>query len=316
MTNKQSGLAHQLVLSGVLVSNDIQQGTISDPRALLDTTGIDKAAHERIFGLGDGKFDLSAFFNPAAGAIHSVLKTLPRTDVIGTYCCVFGLGNVAGSLVGVQPNYDGTRGADGSFIFKAELDGDGFATDWGVQVTPGFRTDSAATNGTGVDGGAGFATPAVPASLTPVTNTSPLTATVVISGGTMTNVSVAGVTVGAGAGTYTVGAGQAITLTYTVAPTWTWALATAFGWQAWLHVAAFTGSSAVVKLQDSADNTTFTDVTSGAFAAVTGGAPLAARIAVGGTAVLRRFVRVATTGTFTNLKFLVQYTQNLGATAL
>ena len=51
----------------------------------------------------------------------------------------------------------------------------------------------------------------MPASLTPVTNTSPLSAVVVISGGTMTNVSVNGVTVGAGAGTYTVPAGQAIT---------------------------------------------------------------------------------------------------------
>lgn len=315
MSNKQSGLAHQLVISGVQVSNDIQQGTISSPCATLDTTGIDKSAHERILGLRDGKFALSTFFNPSAGGIHNVLKALPRTDVISAYCCGFSLGSPVASIVAVQPNYDPTRGTDGSMIFKAELDADGFATDWGVQATPGFRTDTTATNGTGVDGGAGFATPAVPASLAPVTNTSPLTATVVITGGTMTNVSVAGVTVGAGAGTYTVGAGQAITLTYTVAPTWTWALATAFGWQAWLHVASFAGSSAVVKLQDSADNTTFTDVTSGAFAAVTGGAPLAARLAVGGTAVLRRYVRVATTGTFTNLKFLVQYTQNLGVTA-
>lgn len=311
---KTSGLGHHLLYSGVEVSNDIQQGAISSPRSPLDTTGIDKLAHERIFGLGDGKFDLTTFFNPTG--IHTVLKTLPRTDQIATWQCGAGLGLPCASIVGVQPNYDPTRGTDGSMTFKTEVDGDGFAVDWGVQATPGVRTDTTATNGTSIDGGNGFTTPSVPASGTPVTNTSPLTATVVISGGTMSNVVVGGVSVGTGAGTYTVPAGQSITLTYTVAPTWTWTLATAFGWQAWLHVVAFTGTSAVVKLQDSADNTTFTDVTSGAFATVTTTTPQAQRIAVGGTAVLRRFVRVATTGTFSNLKFFVQYTQNLGATAL
>lgn len=70
--------------------------------------------------------------------------------------------------------------------------------------------------------------PAVPASLTPVTNPAGQAMQVVITGGTMTNVSVNAVTAGAGAGTYTVPAGGFITLTYTVAPTWAWSVPVSF----------------------------------------------------------------------------------------
>lgn len=75
--------------------------------------------------------------------------------------------------------------------------------------------------GTGSIAGA----PAVPTSTTPVTNTTGQTAMVTIVGGTMTNVSVNGVSVGTGPGTYAVPSGQSITLTYTAAPTWTWYVA-------------------------------------------------------------------------------------------
>jgi hypothetical protein len=65
-------------------------------------------------------------------------------------------------------------------------------------------------------------TPAVPASTTPVTNTTGQQVSVAITGGTMTNVSVNGSTVGAGAGNYQLPPGGTISMTYTVAPTWTW----------------------------------------------------------------------------------------------
>lgn len=313
---KSSGLGDRVWISGVPVSNDIQQLTVSMPVALIDSTGIDKSAHERLLGLRDGKLALTTFFNKAVGGVHTVLSALPRTDVIGSYFRGYGLGSPVASLVAVQPNYDLTRPTDGSLTFKAELDGDKYGMDWGVQLTNGPRTDTAATNGTGVDGGNGFSTPAVPASTTPVTNTSPLTATVVISGGTVTNVSVGGVTAGSGDGTYTVPAGVTIAVTYSVAPTWTWTLSTAFGFQAFLHVSAFTGTDVTVKLQDSADNVTFADVASGAFTQITSGTPAGQRIAVGGTATLRRYVRATTvtTGGFTSVTFVVQVTQNLGVT--
>lgn len=68
-------------------------------------------------------------------------------------------------------------------------------------------------------------TPAVPATTVPVTNNSSQAASVTISAGTITNVSVNGATVGAGAGTYVVPAGGTIAITYSVAPTWVWSQA-------------------------------------------------------------------------------------------
>lgn len=70
--------------------------------------------------------------------------------------------------------------------------------------------------------GSSAATPSVPASGTPIVNTSGTNEQVVITGGTMTAVIINGVTVGAGAGTYQVPAGGTIQLTYSVAPTWAW----------------------------------------------------------------------------------------------
>jgi autotransporter adhesin len=89
--------------------------------------------------------------------------------------------------------------------------------------------------------------------------------------------------------------------------------ATAFGWQAYLQVAAFTGTDATIKLQDSADNVTFTDLAGGAFTALPGaGAPLTQRIQSVNTATIRRYVRVVTTtvGGFTSAKFAVAVIAN------
>jgi hypothetical protein len=85
----------------------------------------------------------------------------------------------------------------------------------------------------------------------------------------------------------------------------------AFGAQAYLHVFAFTGTDATVKIQDSADNITFTDVASLAFTQVTT-APLAQRIAIGNTATVRRYVQavVVTTGGYQVLSFAVAINKN------
>ncbi len=90
--------------------------------------------------------------------------------------------------------------------------------------------------------------------------------------------------------------------------------AASFGFQAYLQVFSFVGTDVTVKLQDSADNVTFADVASGAFTQLTVTAPPGQwqRLAVGGTATLREFVRATTvtTGGFTSLVFAVAVTQN------
>jgi hypothetical protein len=91
---------------------------------------------------------------------------------------------------------------------------------------------------------------------------------------------------------------------------------TAFGLQAYLHVFAFTGTSVTVKLQESSDNgagDAWADVTGGGFTAATGITTQRIATAVGQT--VERYLRVTTTGTFTNAVFAVSVCRNDTATA-
>ncbi len=84
---------------------------------------------------------------------------------------------------------------------------------------------------------------------------------------------------------------------------------TAFGWQAFLHVFAFTGTNVTMTIQDSADNSAFANLAGAAFTAATG--ITSERLEGGRTATVRRFIRVITTGTFSNAVFAVGFTRNL-----
>jgi len=68
------------------------------------------------------------------------------------------------------------------------------------------------------------ASPAVPLTTVPVTNSTGAVVAVTISGGTLTFVFVSGAQAGTTAGTYLVPAGGTISVTYSAAPTWAWAL--------------------------------------------------------------------------------------------
>jgi hypothetical protein len=95
-------------------------------------------------------------------------------------------------------------------------------------------------------------------------------------------------------------------------------VSTAFGWQAYLQVFAMAGTDVTVKLQDSADNSTFADLTGAAFSPITTTTPGGQRLqAASATATVRRYVRASTTtaGGFTNLVFAVAFVRNLQANA-
>jgi hypothetical protein len=86
---------------------------------------------------------------------------------------------------------------------------------------------------------------------------------------------------------------------------------TNFGLQAYLHVFSFTGTSVTVKLQESSDNgagDAFTDVTGGGFTAATG--VTSQRIATSSSQTVERYLRVVTTGTFSNAVFAVTVVRN------
>lgn len=85
--------------------------------------------------------------------------------------------------------------------------------------------------------------------------------------------------------------------------------ASSFGAQFYLHVFAFTGTSVTIQVQDSADNVTFAPITgAGTFATVT--AVGTQRLASANTVTVRRYLRVATAGTFTNVQFAVVAVKN------
>jgi hypothetical protein len=85
----------------------------------------------------------------------------------------------------------------------------------------------------------------------------------------------------------------------------------AFGLQAFLHVFAFTGTSVTVKIQESSDNAgdAYADVVGGGFTAATG--ITSQRIATSASLAVERYLKITTTGTFSNAVFAVTVVRNL-----
>lgn len=237
--SKQSGLGDNLYAGGYDLSGDTGSiGEAGGGPSLGEITGIDKSAYERIGLLRDGRINWQSWFNPDQA--HPVLAALPRSDVQIMYCRGTQLGSPAAVVVAKQVGYDGTRGNEGSFTFALQGIANQYGLEWGRLLTAGKRTDTAATNGTGLD----------------------------MIGAAGTN-----------------------------------------GLQAYLQVFDFTGTSVTVKLQQSSDNgagDAWADLAGGGFTAATG--ITTERIAV--TGAVERYLRVVTTGTFSNAVFAVMVAFN------
>lgn len=240
---KQSGLGQRLFVGGVDVSGDTGSFTIGAPLKTIDVTDITQSAHGRLGGERDAVTSIVSYFDPAVGASHATWSALPTTDVpLMLLASAPVLGGPAYCMIAKQIGYDPTRATDGSFTFKVDAQANGFGAEWGLQLTAGIRTDTAATAGTSID---------------------------------------------------------------TLA-------SAAFGLQAYLQVFGFTGTDATVKLQDSADNSSFADITGAAFTQITASTPQGQRIALANNATVRRYIRATTitTGGFTSLPFAVAVVKN------
>jgi hypothetical protein len=86
----------------------------------------------------------------------------------------------------------------------------------------------------------------------------------------------------------------------------------AHGLQAYLQTFALASGTPTIKIQDSADNSAFADVTGAAFGTIA--ANTTERIATAAGSTVRRYVRVVTTGTFSGLDFAVSFVRNATAT--
>jgi hypothetical protein len=242
---KTSGLGDNFYLGGYDLSGDTASlDEVGGGPALIDVTGIDKSAYERIGGVRDGRIEWTSHFNDGPNGndgTHARLSSLPTTDRHLMYFRGTTLGNPVAAMVAKQLNYDWTRADDGKISIKVRAEANGYGLEWGQSLTAGKRTDTAATNGTSIDTGA----------------------------------------------------------------------SADFGAQAYLQVFAFTGTDVTIKIQDSADNSTFADVTGLSFTQVTSG-PTVERLATSNTATIRRYIRAitVTTGGVTSVQFAVMINKN------
>lgn len=153
---KQSGLGDGLFVNGYDLSGDIQQvNNIGSPRAVIDVTGINKSAYERIYGVRDGVIEMTTHFNTATGQQFPTLKAVPDTDSHFLFRHGSTLGNPAAALVSKRVNFDMTRGNEGGVTFAVGAQSNGYGLDWGVLLTPGLSTITGAGNQTSVDLGTG-----------------------------------------------------------------------------------------------------------------------------------------------------------------
>lgn len=123
---KQSGLGDYFAVdnsAGSLkdISNDVTNIGVNVGQALIDITGLDKSAMERLIALGDGSFSVSGVFNASANQAHDVFKTRTGTRTVDYKIG----GNVASNpyltMECLVDSYNLTRGADGSLTWTAGL---------------------------------------------------------------------------------------------------------------------------------------------------------------------------------------------------
>jgi hypothetical protein len=116
--------------SAQAIKNDITNLTISTPRAVQDTTGIDKSAIERLLLLADLSLGLNGVFNAASNMSHDVFKTVPSTSVARAISMTVNAKNL--NLTGtLLTDYQLTRAATGELTWAVPVvNGDGSVPTW------------------------------------------------------------------------------------------------------------------------------------------------------------------------------------------
>jgi hypothetical protein len=121
---KQTGLAWTTLsvddAAGAVeaIRNDITNLQFATPRAVQDTTGIDKSAMERLLLLADFSITLNGVANFASTpSAHDVFSTVPSTSVART--TTIGIGGKTLAPEVLYTDYALTRGADGALTWSA-----------------------------------------------------------------------------------------------------------------------------------------------------------------------------------------------------
>jgi hypothetical protein len=81
------------------IKNDVRSLDFATPRGVIETTGIDKFAYERILGLVDFTGTMNGTFNDATNASHDVFKTVASSSAVAREINI----TVSGQSLGVTP---------------------------------------------------------------------------------------------------------------------------------------------------------------------------------------------------------------------
>ncbi len=123
---KQSGLGDYFACdnsSGSLkdISNDVTNLGVNVGQNLLDITGLDKSAMERLIALGDGSFTLTGVFNATANMSHAVFSVRTGTRTVDYKIGGNTASNPYLTMECLVDSYNLSRGADGSLTWTAGL---------------------------------------------------------------------------------------------------------------------------------------------------------------------------------------------------
>ena len=135
---KQTGLGDYLAVddSGGTardISNDLGDYGINISQELIDTTGLDKSAKERITGMSDGDVSLNGTFNAASNKSHDVFKVRTGTRTFDLRIGGNTSSNPQLTMEMLVAGYSITRGNDGSLTWSATLNlQSGTVPTWGT----------------------------------------------------------------------------------------------------------------------------------------------------------------------------------------
>ena len=123
---KQTGLGDVLKVDdsgGTLrtISNDVIDYAINVAQELIDTTGLDKSARERITGMSDSDLTINVIFNPTSNMSHDVFKVRTGTRTVTIQIGGATTGNPELTMEMQVASYNISRGGDGSLTWSAGL---------------------------------------------------------------------------------------------------------------------------------------------------------------------------------------------------
>lgn len=296
----------RLFVAGYDISGDVGAiDNVAITRPLFDVTGADKSAVERIYGtVRDGDIGFSSWWDVATGYMFDALAAIPTTDQYAMLTLGVTAGSPAANLIAKQANFAMKREQGGALSASTSLLGNGRALEWGNLLTTGKQTFSGAGNGTAWEE-TSYRPTAKDITSSSVANPTVITCTGhgMISGDSVLIAGHEGSTPAVD-GSYTVTRvnDDTFTVPVNVSSGGTGGTATKtstnHGAAAYLQVFSIGSGTVNLKVQDSADNSTYADVTGLGFTGATG--RTVERVATSSsTAIIRAYTRLNVSGTFT-----------------